>query len=85
MTTYNIREFKAKVGEILRALSYGEEVIITRRGKPFGRLSPIQDPTEEKPSLSTLKGSFTGLPEASYEDFLEIKAPLPSSISFPSS
>ena len=66
MTTYNIREFKAKVSEILSALSYGEEVIITRRGKPCGRLSPIQNPTEEKPSLSTLKGSFTGLPEASY-------------------
>ena len=44
MTTYNIREFKAKVSEILRALSYGEEVIITRRGKPFGRLKPYTIP-----------------------------------------
>ena len=74
MTTYNIREFKAKVSEILNSLSYGEEVIITRRGKPCGRLSPVERPTEGKPSLSTLKGAFAHLPDASYEDFLDIKA-----------
>ncbi len=74
MTTYNIREFKAKVSEILSALSYDQEVIITRRGKPCGKLSPVDPPTEGKPSLSTLKGAFAHLPEASYEDFLDIKA-----------
>ena len=74
MTTYNIREFNAKVSEILSALSYDQEVIITRRGKPCGKLSPVDPPTEGKPSLSTLKGAFAHLPEASYEDFLDIKA-----------
>ena len=34
MTTYSIREFKARVSEILRDLDSGDEVIITRRGKP---------------------------------------------------
>ena len=29
---------------------------------------------EEKPSLRTLKGAFAELPDASYEDFLDIKA-----------
>ncbi len=74
MTTYSIREFKARVSEILRDLDVGDEVIITRRGKPCGRLTPIECPTEGKPSLSTLKGSLDYLPDATYEDFLDIKA-----------
>ncbi len=73
MTTYNIREFKAQVSKILRDLDDGEEVIITRRGKPCGRLTPIHRPTGERPSLETLRGSLTGLPDAIYEDFLDIK------------
>ena len=34
MTTYSIRELRAKAGQILDTLSEGEEVIITRRGVP---------------------------------------------------
>ena len=74
MTTYNIREFKARVSEILRDLGDGDEVIVTRRGKPCGRLTPIRNPAEERPSLETLRGSLTSLPDAIYEDFLDIKA-----------
>ena len=74
MTTYSIREFKAKVSEILRDLDDGQEVIITRRGKPCGRLTSVQPPTEMKPSLETLRGALTSLPDAVYEDFLDIKA-----------
>ena len=73
MTTYSIREFKAKVSEILRGLGEGEEVIITRRGEPCGRLTSIPRPPEKKPSLSTLRGSLCWLPEASYQEFLDIK------------
>ena len=73
MTTYSVREFKARASEILRELSEGEEVIITRRGKPCGRLTPVQPSVENKPSLSTLRGSATYLPDASYEDFLSVK------------
>ena len=74
MTTYSIREFKARTSEILRAVDDGEEVIITRRGKPCGRLTPIERYTEDKPPLSTLRGSMAHLPDATYEDFLAIKS-----------
>ena len=73
MTTSGVREFKARISEILRDLEHGEEVTITRRGKPCGKLTPLQRPAEEKPSLWTLRGSVSYLPDASYEDFLEIK------------
>ncbi len=73
MTTYSIREFKTRVSEILRELDEGDEVIITRRGKPCGRLTPVSSLGVGKPSLETLRGSLGYLPDASYEDFLEIK------------
>ena len=73
MTIYNIREFKAGVSRILRDLDEGEEVIIARRGKPCGRLTAIGDANEDKPSLEALRGSLTWLPEAVYEDFMDIK------------
>ena len=74
MTTYNIREFKAKLSEILRNLDDGEEVIITRRGKPCGKLSPTGSPPADKPSLRTLRGAFTDLPDAEFEDFMALKS-----------
>lgn len=74
MTTYSVREFKSSVSQILRELDSGEEVIITRRGKPCGKLIPIENSAEEKPSLRALRGAFTELPDATYEDFLNIKA-----------
>ena len=74
MTTYSIREFKARVSEILRAVDNGEEVIITRHGKPCGRLTPVSHSTDRRPSLRTLRGSMSHLPDATYEDFLDIKA-----------
>ncbi|MCH8207018.1 MAG: type II toxin-antitoxin system prevent-host-death family antitoxin [Chloroflexi bacterium] len=73
MTTYSVREFKARISEILRGLEDGEEVIITRRGKPCGRLTPVGPSDEGKPSLRTLRGALSYLPEVTYEDFLEIK------------
>ena len=73
MATYSIREFKANVTKILRSLDDGDEVIITRRGNPCGRLTSMAS-TFDKPSLATLRGAFAHLPQASYEDFLEAKS-----------
>ena len=73
MTTYGVREFKARVSEILGRLDSGDEVIITRRGKPCGRLTPIDHSDAGKPSLGSLRGAMSDLPDASYEDFLDVK------------
>ena len=74
MTTYGIREFKAKASEILRELDAGEEVIITRRGKPCAKLTYVEAETEDKKRpLSVLRGSMPFLPDATWEDFMEAK------------
>ena len=74
MTTYGVREFKARVSAILRDLDEGDEVIITRRGKPCGRLTGVLPVSDDKPSLESLRGAMTNLPDATYQDFLEIKS-----------
>lgn len=71
MTTYSIRDLKAKLSEVLRNLENGQQVVITRRGKPCGMLIGITE--SESPPLSTLKGTQAYLPDANYEDFLQIK------------
>ena len=78
MTTYGVREFKAKVSEILRDLDDGEEVVITRHGKPCGKLTPVRRIGETPAPFGTpqasLRGALSDLPDASYDDFLDIKS-----------
>ena len=74
MTTVSVRELKAKASKILKDVeSSGEEVIITRHGKPCAKLVPVKSPTPKKRSLRTVRDSFTFLPDLEYEDFQEIK------------
>ena len=73
MTTYSIREAKARLSEILRDLDRGEEVIITRRGRPCGRLTAVDTAVDDRPSLATLRGTLSDLPDAEYQDFQYIK------------
>ena len=40
MESYNVAEAKAHLSEILERVSAGEEVLLTRRGKPIARLMP---------------------------------------------
>lgn len=75
MTTYNIREFKAGLSEILRDVEAGAEVIIARRGRPFAKLTALGTPNTTKAPLSTLRGALRHrLPDATYQDFLDAKA-----------
>lgn len=68
MTTYGIREFKARVSEILRNLENGEEVIITRRGKPCGKLTAAPPPEGENPALAALREKYQSLPDLEFEE-----------------
>ena len=73
MATYSVREFKARLSEIFRGLEDGEEVTITKHGKPCGRLTAPPPHEEPKRPLWELRGAFSHLPALDYEDFVEIK------------
>jgi len=43
-----IRDLKANLSACLRQVKSGNTLVITERGKPIGRLSPIEPTLEEK-------------------------------------
>ena len=40
MQSYNIAEAKAHLSEILEQVAHGEEILLTRRGRPIARIIP---------------------------------------------
>lgn len=75
MPTIGLREFKAKASQILREVSQdGKEFIITRHGKPCGKLAPLQGAEQgmEGEPVS-MRGIYTHLPDLAWEDFQEVK------------
>jgi prevent-host-death family protein len=40
MESYSVAEAKRRLSEILERISQGEEILLTRRGKPIARLLP---------------------------------------------
>jgi prevent-host-death family protein len=43
-----VRNLKARLSEYLRQVSQGKTVIITDHGRPVGRLSPVDQPLDER-------------------------------------
>ncbi len=54
MKTMTARDLKNNTGEAMRAVSKGEKVFVTLRGKPFALISPATDTSLEKVSLRPL-------------------------------
>jgi prevent-host-death family protein len=53
--TFGVSEFKARCLELLEAVSArGDELIITKRGKPIAKIEPI------RPAVDDLKGAYAG-------------------------
>jgi prevent-host-death family protein len=43
-----VRDLKSRLSEYLRHVSQGQTVIITDHGRPVGRLSPVDQPLDER-------------------------------------
>ena len=52
-STIGVRELKTRLSVYLRRVETGEIVIITRHGKPIGRIVPLETSTEAR--LETLE------------------------------
>ncbi|GEM_PF-3543403 len=71
--TVGVRELKARISQLLRALeSHPEGVVITRHGKPCAKLVAFRE-TKVTTGQRTLRGAFPHLPDLTYEDFQEAK------------
>ncbi len=72
-TTYTISQFKAHASRILRELEAGEEVIITRRGEPCGKVTGVSQPVADKRSRRSLMG-ILATPDTPDLEFDELQA-----------
>jgi len=66
METVNIHEAKTHLSRLLARAHAGEEIIISKAGKPIAKLTPLETVVERKPGLA--KGAvsdafFEPLPE----------------------
>ena len=48
MGEVNIREAKAHFSKLLRRVEAGEEIVISRAGKPVARLVPVAEPKKSR-------------------------------------
>lgn len=51
MITIGTFEAKNRLSELLDKVEQGEEVVITRHGKPVARLAPVHQPGESREAL----------------------------------
>lgn len=58
MKTMTARNLKNKTGEAMRAVSKGERVVVTLRGKPFALISPVTTESLGKVSIRPAEESW---------------------------
>jgi prevent-host-death family protein len=58
MFSVSVAEAKAKLSEILSLVESGDEVVITRRGRPVARLAAFKKPLRPVNSLAEFRASI---------------------------
>ena len=76
MGVVGVRQLKAQTSEILRRVEEGEEILVTRRGRACAKLIPAGPAPSREAGRPTLYGIFPDLPDATWEDFQELKEEL---------
>jgi len=58
MVTVTLVEAKARLSELLDKVAAGEEIVITRHGRPAARIAAVVPPKEPFPDLSELRAKM---------------------------
>jgi prevent-host-death family protein len=66
MATVNVHEAKTNLSRLLERAHAGEEIILSKAGKPFARLVPLDEVEDRKPGRYPQT-----LPDSFYEDLPE--------------
>ena len=61
MSTCTVAEAKARLSELLARVENGEELVITRRGRPVAQLSPVR-PVKRPPDWQAIRAFRASLP-----------------------
>lgn len=76
MTTVGVRDLKARLSEYLDRIESGETVVITRNGRPVGRLVPEPRTVDERIEAMMRDGTivWNGQRLADYEPPMPLRA-----------
>ena len=58
MVTVNLAQAKAHLSELLDKVAAGEDIVITRHGKPVARVSSVAPPKQPLRSLAAFRASM---------------------------
>ena len=58
MKTVSLAQAKAKLSEILNRVESGEDVVVTRHGKPIASISAVRAPKQPLKSLATFRAKM---------------------------
>ncbi len=69
MVTVNLAQAKARLSELVDKVEAGEEVVITRHGRPVAHMRPVARPRKPLPldDLAKFRETLPQLPESSAE------------------
>jgi prevent-host-death family protein len=75
MITINLTEAKARLSELLDQAESGEEIVITRHGKPIARILPAQKPKHRIPfeELAAFRETMPRLSRSSADLIRELR------------
>jgi prevent-host-death family protein len=63
MVTVSLVEAKARLSELLDQVEGGEQVVITRHGKPVANISPVVKAKQPIPSMAEFRAKMPKLKE----------------------
>ena len=64
MKTMTAKDLKNRTGDAIRAVSRGEKIVVTLRGKPVAFFSPVTEALIEKDSLRPIEEAWRDIEEA---------------------
>ncbi|TRW14864.1 type II toxin-antitoxin system Phd/YefM family antitoxin [Glacieibacterium frigidum] len=68
MASYSVAEAKDRLPSLLNAAQNGEEVVITRRGKPIANLTAVAAPPLKIADPAVMDRILASLPDIPYSD-----------------
>jgi prevent-host-death family protein len=74
MTAISVHDARAGLSRLIERALGGEDIVITRKGKPTVRLVPVRDEKPARRQLGQLAGEFECPPDSAFFD------PLPDDV-----
>ena len=73
MLNVNLADAKSRLSELVDRVEKGEEIVITRHGRPVARLSALERPKKPIPSIAEFRARMPKLKESLSESLRKVR------------